>query len=322
MSANEAEKKFWKSPELVEGLLPFLDPPSILELAKAHPLTAGVMQGTFNWTRFIKRSCPYPPADGMNNVAEVRTIVGILQIMGNPQFHLLALLDIICERFTPAADPFAHGIKVTCPSHKVHNVSPLGFMLLESVEGAINSSEQKVESIELTNIEGPLIQALKYRVTRQESAIRQIETHWFSIQTQNDAEDFLTLAQLTEVFGFRRLFVGPIGEGGWTVLAETLRLLPPLVDDFNQYELDEDGERKRGFQALLVGARNFMLDGRREDVKAIWDALPEGTFLLMRGVKTTADGPLSLKWFRSQEDWMMLVLYLDNEDAFVAHNQF
>ena len=68
MSRNEAEKRFWKTPELVEGLLPFLDPSSILTLAQAHPLTTGVIQGTYNWGRFIRRSYPYalrntkPPA--------------------------------------------------------------------------------------------------------------------------------------------------------------------------------------------------------------------------------------------------------------------
>ena len=62
MSANEAEKKFWRTPELVEGLLPLLDPPSTLALAQAHPLTVGVMEATHN---------------------------------------MMALLDIICERFPP-----------------------------------------------------------------------------------------------------------------------------------------------------------------------------------------------------------------------------
>ena len=86
MSANEAEKKFWKSPELVEGLLPFLDPPSILELAKVHPLTTGVIQSTYNWSRLIRRSCPHPTENiGLEQkVAEVEPIIGILKMMGSP----------------------------------------------------------------------------------------------------------------------------------------------------------------------------------------------------------------------------------------------
>ena len=60
-SGPEAEEKFWKTPELVEGLLPHLDPPSTLELAKVHPLTSGILQGISDWNRFIRRSCPFPP---------------------------------------------------------------------------------------------------------------------------------------------------------------------------------------------------------------------------------------------------------------------
>ena len=101
MPGSEAEKKFWTTPELVEGLLPFLDPPSLLELAKAHPLIVGIMLGPYNWISFVRRTCPYPPAgEGERvsieeyveqNMANGRAIVGILHMMGNPQFHILEL---------------------------------------------------------------------------------------------------------------------------------------------------------------------------------------------------------------------------------------
>ena len=35
---EDAERKFWRLPELVEMVMPFLDGPSILSLAKALPL--------------------------------------------------------------------------------------------------------------------------------------------------------------------------------------------------------------------------------------------------------------------------------------------
>ena len=122
MSGGEIEKKFWNSPELVEGLLVFLDPASILELAQAHPLTKGVMQGRFVWSRFIWQNCPHPAAPGLTLSAEEYTelskqwraglepIIGILQAIGNPQSHLLELLDIICESFPPL-DPQPAGKK-------------------------------------------------------------------------------------------------------------------------------------------------------------------------------------------------------------------
>jgi len=341
MSANEAEKKFWKSPELLEGLLPFLDPPSILELAKVHPLTTGVIQSTYNWSRLIRRSCPHPTEIiGLEQkLAKMGPIIGILKMMGSPQFHLLALLDIICKRFTPCDDPSGDPyspkydcFKVTCPNHEVHHVSTLGFMLLELVEGAVGSSDQKVEWINIMSIKGPFIPALKSRAMRQEREIRWIDTFAYHCQTQNDAEAFLTLAQCTKEFGFRTLVIsGEIREQGWAALAEALKLLSPLVldtynpDDFDGDDYDGDGGLPplRGVQSLIVGDRNFLLDGRREDWRAVWDALPEGSYLLLNKVKTTAEGPLDQKFFSkgSQEASRMLELYLDNADVFVAQNE-
>ena len=168
-SGSEAEKKFWKTPELVESLLNFLDPPSILELAQAHPLTIGIMQGTYTWRRFIRQSCPYPPPKLQTTyntfeekteekVAELRPIVGILQLMGSHQSHLRDLLEIICQRFPPIpafTEPnlgpggMARDVKVTCPAHKVHFVSASGFVLLELVEGALGSLGQKIISVDV-----------------------------------------------------------------------------------------------------------------------------------------------------------------------------
>ena len=45
----------------------------------------------------------------------------------------------------------------------------------------------------------------------------------------------------------------------------------------------------------------MMLDGRREDVMAVWNALPEGSFLF------ETEGQ---KQFRKDEDWGRLVQYL------------
>ena len=45
--------------------------------------------------------------------------------------------------------------------------------------------------------------------------------------------------------------------------------------------LDGGPEDPRGFQALVVDSKNLMLDGRREDVRAVWDAIPEGSHLML-----------------------------------------
>ena len=145
----------------------------------------------------------------------------------------------------------------------------------------------------------------------------------FHCHTQDDAEAFLTLVQRTEVFHsrteefrFPRLFIeGAIGEGGWTALAKALRRLARLAPPPPRIPGQPDW---RGFYAFMVAERNFLLEGRREDLRAIWDALPAGSCLYT--IRTTADGPRTLRFFHagSPEDWKMLRLYLYDVDAFEA----
>ena len=73
-----AERKFWNSPDHVEKLLPFLGALSTLNLAQAqaqanpkqHPLFIEILIGTSNWTRFIKRTCPYLANLGRQNLEQ------------------------------------------------------------------------------------------------------------------------------------------------------------------------------------------------------------------------------------------------------------
>ena len=54
---DDPKKKFLGNHDLVEMLLPFLDAPSTLNLAIAHPPTVRILQKGSNWLRFIRRSC-------------------------------------------------------------------------------------------------------------------------------------------------------------------------------------------------------------------------------------------------------------------------
>ena len=56
---QSAEKKFWRTRELVENaLLPFLDLESVEQLAKAHDLTVEILGKTFTWNKLVKRTFP------------------------------------------------------------------------------------------------------------------------------------------------------------------------------------------------------------------------------------------------------------------------
>ena len=69
------------------------------------------------------------------------------------------------------------------------------------------------------------------------------------------------------------------------MLAEALRLLPPLVP----WHFD-DPLNAQGFSSFTVSSRGFspkkfMLGGRRHDVRAVFDGLPFGTFWYVKGFK-------------------------------------
>ena len=66
---SEAEKKFWRTPELVDRLMPFLDGQSTLSLVKALPLALAIVKGKSSWIKLVKRVCPNETNDAVD-VAE------------------------------------------------------------------------------------------------------------------------------------------------------------------------------------------------------------------------------------------------------------
>ena len=234
MSNREAERLFWMTPELVENLLSFLDPASILALAKTHPLTREVLQSGFNWTRFLKRSCPrqsftlrprfqrlLPPDEPwihklrivslMEHYAseDLEPIIEILMIIGKPESHLLKLLDLICENFPPYVTEreIRDYVKVACPCQEVHDVSPFGLELLEKVERDTDTCLQQVDTISMRIINGPILPALKSRMLRPGGLIKKTVSIDIEFETREDVEAFLALAKSADSISFQRLAI-------------------------------------------------------------------------------------------------------------------
>ena len=237
MSNREAEVMFWMTPELVENLLSFLDPASILVLAKTHPLTREVLQSGFNWTRFLKRSCPkqsftlrprfqqlLPPEEPwwthqqlivsiMEDYAReaLEPFIEILLLIGKPESHLLQLLDFICKNFSPYSTlleiPDSDHIKITCPCQEVHEVSSFGLELLENVERRTGTCLQQVDTIRMRSINGPILSALESGMLRRGGLRTKIVVDDFNFATQEDVEAFLALAKIADSISFQRLVV-------------------------------------------------------------------------------------------------------------------
>ena len=237
---REAEVMFWMTPELVEHLLSFLDPASILALAKNHPLTREVLQRGLNWTRFLERSCPkqsftlrprfqrlLPPEKPwwthkhlivsiMERYAleALDPIIEILLIIGKPESHLLQLLDLICENFPPYVTEreIPDHVKITCPCQEVHDVSPIGLELLEKVERSTDTCLQQVDTIRMGSIHGapllgPILPSLKSRMLRPGGLIKRTVSMDFEFETREDVEAFLALVKIADSISFQRLVI-------------------------------------------------------------------------------------------------------------------
>ena len=279
---SEAMTKFWETSELVERLFPFLDASSTLSLARAHPPSVRILQGGANWAQFIRRSCPSPVINYKSKPEnlhdhewaieaaelkkeEMRPVVQLLKMMKTPRSYLLDLLDLICERFGGVEsfqDRFGAAIVMSCPRHTTstsHTVDAVGFLLLEQVEAAMGSSEQRLEWLQISQMVGDLTSAFRARVLRQEGVMSEIRAYNFYCCDQNHAEHLLTLVQSCKSLELETVLVfGAIGARGWAFLAEAISL---LQDDL---------------PTISVASRQVLLEGEKEDLRRIWDTIPLG----------------------------------------------
>ena len=205
---------------MVEKLISsFLDTGSILALAKSHQLTLDLLNtGNSVWNKLISRTCPEsirinlghirPPrvmSDRMvmttggvlqQERAEMANLVVILKMLEDPKSRLLAILDLICQRFPPYEDQPRHGlldveddvdndddddnddnivnidtvygpqlVQVTDSRNQPCSVSLVGFWLLQEIEENFGAGLElvKIEGIMIDHLEEPWLTFLSLR---------------------------------------------------------------------------------------------------------------------------------------------------------------
>ena len=317
MAEFAAEKKFWATPELIEKLLPFLDLPSVKELAQANQLTRKILSGVFVWKKFIEKIFPeggnnnvdhgHMPTEDDPHLVSVRPKAKLLsQILKTMEDSLIMglreqdLLHLICERYPQVESRLfplyrSHHVSVSCFCNQVHQVSAWGLVLLEDVEVAFGSREQSVVEVVTgfsCTAEGPLLAALSSRLPRQQEKLMNLTLGAIRCDGNKDA---LTLASLidhipgdgpgTWNFGVnwgQRIFVmDEIGAEGWVALRRAVERL--------------QGGRPR---ISLHCDRELMATGRVDDLRAIWNAI--GEWNVYSGPDD--DGPLCFaKWYLDEE---------------------
>ena len=319
---SEAERKFWRTPDLLERLLAVLDAKSLLALVKGLPPALAIIQRKPTWIKLIKRVCsniedPRFGSDSheefLQQLAEHRSglipLVAIMKRMtSNFRPRLLDLLDVICEGNPPVLRenvseecrsyeeyyeenlPGPELIKVTCTRHTSHEVSPYGFLLLETVEGAMDTTMQMVERVALYHLKKPWFTGLQARLLRQEDLgvdVR-VEVLAIHLRTIEDALALPTLVQHCYTLDIRDLdILADVGQEGWAALAEALS--GKEVYSINSY------------------SPNCMASARREDLRDIWEHLT-GSWT----VRLDDEWPTRCQDF---EDWASFEKFLDGEET-------
>ena len=239
----EAARKFWETPELVKKcLLPFLDLESTLHLAQTHELTRDILQDSFAWNKLV--SCTRIQDGGFlhfrmeEKMKVVRHLAAILKLMtqaDDQRANMLDLLDTICKRNPPnvaSENNPDRRVTISCINHPdSHQVFLEDYLLLEALEGALGTSEQKAISSTGCFLAGPSLSALSSRLARQQEKLTLLGFGHVSVRSLESAQAFKTLMQASsEVVTGRpysnqyargKLDVqGEIGGKGWNELAE------------------------------------------------------------------------------------------------------
>ena len=324
---DAAVKKFLRTPDLLEKLLPYLDAGTTLRLAqsKISCLVQHLKNYPEVWIKMVQRTLPgdnkvEPAVLGYwNRVREsfegkrvkMQNLAGILKMVDDADSqvsHLRHLLDTICVKSPPDEDTCY--IQIGSTSHGFHLVSPLGFLLLEEVEVALGSTLQSVSRVDLgiysntldaLSASEALMQALAARVVRQQQNLTRMEVKWIQVRSKEGAEAFLTLMENCETVvttgrdglpGMQYHIRGNIEEGGWAAMARASSMAPVR---------------------LVIAKREMMQAGKREDLKAVGRALVDDGHWIVKDWDS-GWGARVLSSFRKSDPkaWGVLKQYFDN----------
>ena len=281
MSAPEAAMaKVLRIPEMVEHLLLYLDPTSILGLVGLNILSVETLESasqTKNMVyNLIKKVLELDQRkafeDHRQKVKETST--NLLAQLEDPKPLLLEFLHVILAEgkhldsleppFCSQRDP---AILLSCPLHSDHHVTPRVFILLEDCEAAVSSAEQSVKKV--LRLWCPYfsgwLAALNSRASRQECPVTSLNIDFAYIFNTRFHAELQHLADLLQNCD------------------QVLKLEKVKISAFNDDDtsLDDWEAFARIFERhpsrrLVFSSKKAMLQARREDLKRIWDALQPG----------------------------------------------
>ena len=175
---------------------------------------------------------------------------------------MLVLLEAVCEKIPSLPDSTSTRdfVKISCPWHEFHSISPLDFMVLEEVEAVVGSAAvQEIKSLKGILV-GPLLSAIAARLSRQQGKITVVGHS--SVLLDNPEVALWQLTSLVKKMEHtdqtRNSFALSIDNlknaDMWAGLATVLSTAPGCV-------------------CHLSSDRESLREAKREDLKKVWDSL-------------------------------------------------
>ena len=151
---NHAVEIFCQLPELQQNLLPFLDPRSILNLAKAFPPTVKILKKESRMRRLMwARLLDDIGMPWWDEEQDVHLLSSLLQLMGLPEPLLMDYLHKVCKESRVEDFHEADLVEVSCPCPMAsHAVSCQGFRILERIETTLNTRIQNVTTVSIERL--------------------------------------------------------------------------------------------------------------------------------------------------------------------------
>ena len=294
---DSAMRKVWLTPEVREKLYPFLDLESMMRLAECHKLTRESLKKAFTWNKLIKRTffeeipnvtpaadfqfrflAPPEGDERHERLApekfKARSLAHILSlIQDSPGSELeMDLIHAVCARL-PRYDGESFFVTINCPCLQTHQVSPLGFVLLEEIQDELGSREKIVLKVEEvgSSLHGSLLAALSSMVTRQQGMeIRGVEWEGkagmmagWGLMICDSKESAAALANVARSVRVSPTQINLVISGGrklgaeeWAAIRGAVEVLAAAPDGMKTINLESE--------------REDMVGGAKEDLKAIW----------------------------------------------------
>ena len=174
--SKESQYKFWRVPDLLDGLVQVMDMDSILEVSKGVPLVADLAGGTVLYKKLIAKAtieplprllrhdtCRIFEEDQNELISRLQPLLTLVNRMSQPANAISILADHIILKF-PSTDHQFKSIKVHNAGTNIESsISPLGFFLLFWVHrmAPTNSPIFTISEVNLTNLSSNLLDAVE-----------------------------------------------------------------------------------------------------------------------------------------------------------------